>query len=185
MDETEIKKAYFVLISEARPEKREEAFKKLRSSDDLYVRDLAGIGKSISLVLRGVAEPANLDNVLSYFDRVPMANHWYGLIEASGQIILTSALSTREQDRAKQLFRYGLKMIDRALGGTIPVNETTVELICNIGCDDAEIMRLANSLVKKNTALVPERKSFRSPRTSDEHLFSVKPRVKRTRAANG
>ncbi|MFH0884321.1 MAG: hypothetical protein V1861_01265 [Candidatus Micrarchaeota archaeon] len=158
MDIMEARELYYVLMSETRPERRDEAYRRLSGSNDEELKGLAESGKTVFEVMTGKAKPPALESVLKRFESMPLADIWSGFAEATGQVLLLHAFSMpKDGDCRAEIISFGLRFVSKAQDGGFPVSETTIGYVNSAGEAEPKLKNTAQAIIRQNSTLVPER----------------------------
>jgi hypothetical protein len=169
MDEIEIKRLYFALITEARPEKREEAADKLSKSGNPDLMQLAVIGQKVFSVISDQAEPGALREVVGAIDTLPDADYWLGFAETTGQVVLLKALSMDEGSRSRsELLWYGLQIVSKSFGSGFPISPETRRLVNKAKDADPKTAERADAILRRDEMLSPHSLEKLSRKTDEK-----------------
>jgi hypothetical protein len=118
------------LIRDTRSGKRSDAERLLLSSEDESIRKLADIGRMVFSLTNGEVSRSLMKEVTSALATLPMSDYWAGIIEASGQAMMESALPLRDDDPEKAvLMEKGLEIAGFATSEGFPLKKATIEMI--------------------------------------------------------
>jgi len=167
MDETEVARQYYVLISDLRVEKRTAAFDMLSQDGNADVASLARIGKKVLDVIIGIAPVSELDKVLHEFDSFSPTSYWSRFMETTGQELIRSSYAITEMDEPEreEIIGHALRFLSRAQDGGFPLSDYSLGLLKKVKDGGGANSQMAGELVARNEMFTPEKsKVIRPPK---------------------
>ncbi len=169
MDETEVARQYYILISDLRPEKRTAAFASLSGEKNESAAALARIGKKVFDVIIGLAPVPELEGVLAEFDSFTPVAFWSRFMETTGQELIRTCYANREMDEPerREIIGHALRFISRAQDGGFPLSEFTLAQLRKVKESGGENGKSAEELIARNDMVMPEKTGgIRPPKKS-------------------
>ncbi|MCI0504167.1 hypothetical protein L0Y65_05670 [Candidatus Micrarchaeota archaeon] len=158
MEGSEIRRLFYVLISDRRGQVRDDARERIIAAGGDDYAALARAGAILGEAIGGEAPAGTLADARKEFDSLPLGGQWNGYREAAGQTLI--AASRTQQGRSAQeqeaLLEEGLMLIGRAQDGGVPVSRYSIEQIKPVAEGEGRLAPVAGSIIKQNALLLPD-----------------------------
>jgi hypothetical protein len=169
MDSDEIRRLYYVLVSDTRGEKRLDAEQKLSADGGRECAVLAKAGRIISLVVCGNDPAGELDKAIGELGTLPPTFFWSKFMEISGQVLVAAGAEPSGKwgkQESGAIVEAGLKMFARTQSMGIPISEFSMRQVRQSMDGGGGVFGMAETIIKQNEQLLPER--ARMPRFPKE-----------------
>jgi hypothetical protein len=152
MDETEMRRLYYLILVDSREDVRSEATKAFIDSKDTRLEALAAIGHDIFKVLSDQEKPESLEGASSRFENFPMDSFWRTFPETSGQELIKKSQTVGKGK--KKLVKLGLELIAKSQDGGFLISDASVELVKSVKKEGGE---LAKTVLDYHKLMRPEK----------------------------
>ena len=182
MEVSEIRRAFYTLMTDARHEKRDAAQALLGGNGDRMNQELARIAATIFDVLRGAKGPDALQGALDWTAGFPLSSSNNRYWETVGQVLIEAGNAeggARDAGRRERLLDFGLMFISRAQNGGFRLSAFTLEKVRGMQ-EHGSLKDLAGgildyeSMISPNTLRLPQ---SRPPRAAGERTRGARRRT--------
>jgi hypothetical protein len=163
MESGEIRRWFYVLISDRRGEMRDEARGRISAEGGYGYAALARAGTLIAEAICGDGGAGKVKEALKEFATLPLSSEWNGYAEAAGQTVIAAAIFQESAEKRDSMLEQGLYMLLRAQSGGFLLSTFSMGQVKPLAEGGGRLKDIAETMIRVNALLMPETRLMPKP----------------------